>query len=100
MEEFEHEDARIELREWRNSRMSKAAIGLTCHTSEIGLGNSIADKRTKDLDRNLGVGHAGEAFDRGPVERWPALGHIESAVASEAREHHVDKIQRGSLAPG
>src|SRR6266702_4652912 len=85
VEELEH--ARIELRERRDSRMPKVAIGFTCHTGEIGLGNSIADKWAKHLDRNLGVRLAGEASDRRTVERWPTLGHIESAVAGEAREH-------------
>jgi hypothetical protein len=99
VEKFEHEHAWIELGEWRNSRMPKVAISFTCHAGKIGLGNSIADKWAKHLDRNFSVGLAGEAFDRCAIERWPTLGDIESTVAREAREHHIDKVERGSLAP-
>ena len=33
------------------------------------------------------------------VERRPRLGHVKAAVAGKARQHHLDEIERGGLAP-
>jgi hypothetical protein len=79
--------------------MTEPAIGFADHAREIAIGNAPADKGTDHVDRDLGVRLAGETRDRLAVERRPGFRDIESAIAGETREHHLDKIKRGGLAP-
>ena len=59
-----------------------------------------ADERLDHLDGDFRVRPAGKSRDGFGIERGPALGHVKTAVAGEAREHHLDKIERGGFAPG
>ena len=79
--------------------MTEPAIGLARHACEIRIGNAASDKGADHVDCDFGVRLAGEGCDCLAVERRPGLRNIESAVAGETREHHLDKIKRGGLAP-
>ena len=100
VKQLEHEQAGAELRERRGRRMAERAVGLARHAGEIGFRDGGADERADHLDRDLGVRPAGEAGDRRGVERRPGFRHVKAAVAGQPREHHLDKIERGGLAPG
>ena len=80
--------------------MTECAVGLVRHSREIGPRNRIADKWCNNLDRNLGIGPACERSDRIARQRRPDFGHIEAAVAGEARERNIHKIEGRGLAPG
>ena len=80
--------------------MAEAAVGLADHAREVVLGNLAADEGTDDLDGDLGVGPAGKAGDRLRVELRPTHRHVQTAVAREPGERHVDKSERRRLAPG
>ena len=65
----------------------------------------ILEARTKilgpdDLDRNFGVGAAGEPRDCPGVEARPSVRHIEPAIAGKAGKHGIAKAERGCLASG
>ncbi len=62
--------------------------------------NGIAGERPDDLDRHLGIGPPGEFRDVVRLEPRPGFRHVETAVAGEPRERHVDKTERRSLAAG
>ena len=80
--------------------MTEPAIGFADHARKIAIGNAPADKGTDHVDRDFGVRLAGETL-RSPRGRAPAKdsGTYKSAIAGETREHHLDKIKRGGLAP-
>ena len=87
------------MNERRGRRMTKPAIGFANHAREIAIGNAPAHKRTDHVGCDFGVRPAGETRDRLAVERRPGFRNIEPAIAGETREHHLDKIKRGGLAP-
>ena len=60
----------------------------------------IAHERADHLDRHLRIRAPGKVLDHGRVKPRPTLRHIKAAVAGEPREHHLDKAERRSLAPG
>jgi len=100
MEELEHEQAGIELDKRRRRRVTKTAVGLSGHARQIGVSNAATDKGPDHVNGDFGVRLAGEARDRLAIERRPGFRDIESAIAGKTREHHLDKIKRGGLAPG
>ena len=100
VKQFEHEGVHAELRQRRDRGMAKIAVGLARHAGEIGFGDGIADERPDHLDRDFGIGTAGEAGDRLRLEARPGLRHIEAAVAGKAREHGLGEAERRGLAPG
>ncbi len=97
VEQLEHEQAVAELHQRRGRRMAEGAVGLLRRAGEIGLGDRIADEGPDHLERDLGIRPSGKAGDGLGVERGPALGHVKAAVARQAREHHLDKIERGGF---
>ena len=100
VEQLQHEQAGAELHQRRGGRMAEGAVGLLRHAREIGLRDAVADEGPDHLDRDLGIGPAGKAGDGLGIELGPRLRHIKPAVAGQAREHDLDKIERGGLAPG
>src|SRR5262249_3461542 len=100
MEQFKQEVVRRVLGERRYCWMAERAIGLAGHAGEVVLRNGVTDKRPDHIDRDLGIGPPGEAHDRLAVELRPRLRHIETTVAGQTREQHVDEAERRSLATG
>jgi hypothetical protein len=99
VKQLQHEKIRIELGQWRDRGMAKAAIGFPHHAREISFANCVSHKRADHFDRDLGVGPSGKILNGGAIERRPAFRDVKAAVAGKAREHHIDKIEWGSLAP-
>src|SRR5579883_3099193 len=95
MEQFERKGADVELRQGRDGWVTKRAIGLACHAREIGFDDGIVHKRADHLDRNFGIGPAGEGRNRLGRQPGPAfLGnvrHIEAAVTGKTRKHDLGK---------
>ncbi len=80
--------------------MAERAVGLACDAREIAVGDLAAGERTDDLDRDFGIGPAGEGRDGFCGELRPAFGHIQPAVAGETRQRDVDEAERRGFAPG
>ncbi len=80
--------------------MAEGAVGFLRHAGEVGVRDAAADEGLEHLDRHLGVRAAGEARDLIRRQRRPRLGHVKAAIAGQTREHHLDEIERGGLAPG
>ena len=99
VKEFEHEQIGVELHERRGRRVAERAIGLARHARKIGLGDGLADKRLEHFDRDFGVRAAGKTCNHVRRKLRPRFRHIKPAVAGQACEHHLDKIERGALAP-
>ncbi len=100
VEQLERELVHAELHQRRHGGMAESAIGLARHAGEVGLGDRIAGKAADHLDGDFGIGPAGESADRLRLEPRPGLGHVEAAVAGQAREHHLGEAERGGLSPG
>ena len=49
--------------ERRDGGMAEAAIGFARHAGEVGVGDSVAGKRPDHLDRDFGIGPAGEPLN-------------------------------------
>ena len=79
--------------------MAERAIGLLRHACEIGIGDGAAGEAADHLGRDLGIGLPGEAGDLIGCEARPRFRNVQAAVTGETREHHLDEIERGSLAP-
>ena len=100
VEQFEHEQAGRQLDQRRGRRMTEGAVGLARHAGKIGFRNGGADEGLDHLDRDFGVGLAGEAANCCGIERRPGVGHIKSPISRQPRKHDLDKIERSGLAPG
>ena len=74
MKQLQHEIARPELHQRGDRRMAEIAVGFARHAGEVVIGNGIADEGADDLDRDLGIGPAGEARDRPASSRGQAAG--------------------------
>src|SRR5262245_32375128 len=64
------------------------------------LRDGVADNRPVHIDSHLGIRPAREARDRLAVELRPTLRHVETAIARQTREHHLDEAERLSLTAG
>ena len=64
MKQFKRERIDAELRQRRHRGMAERAIGLARHAGEIGFAERVADERPDHLDRDFGIGPAGEIGDR------------------------------------
>ena len=80
--------------------MAESPVGFARHAGEIGVRDSAADERLDHLDRDFGVRPAGKTGDGVVHDRGPGLRHVKAAVAGQPRQHDLDKIERGGLAPG
>src|SRR5262249_16242607 len=100
VKKLQYEKVGVELNERGHRRVPKIAIGLTRHTREVGVPDSISDEGTDHLDRDLRIRFPGKALHRCATESRPMVWHVETPVAGKAREHHIDKIERGGLTPG
>ena len=100
VKQLERECVGAELAQRRDRGMAERAVGLACHAGEIGFADRISGETPDDLAGDFGVGAAGKPGDRRRFEPRPGLGHIEPAVAGEAREHGFGETERGGFAPG
>src|SRR5262249_22960783 len=100
VEEFEDEGVGADLRERRHGRMAEGVVRLARHAGEVAVCDRAGRKTAHDLDRDLGIGPAGEARDRLAVEPWPGLRHIEATVAREPGGRDVEKAEWRGLARG
>src|SRR3984885_5973648 len=81
--------------------MPEGAVGFAHHAGEVGVSDGVAGEKPDYVDGHLGIGPAGKARDRCALELRPRLRHVETAVAGEAREHHLGEAQaRGFPACG
>ena len=99
VEKFKHKRVDAELAERGHGGMAKIAIGFPGEPREIGR-DRVVGKGPDDLDRNFGVGAAGEPRDCPGVEARPSVRHIEPAIAGKAGKHGIAKAERGCLASG
>ncbi len=99
VEQFEREGIHAELAQWRYRGMAEGAVGFPRHAREIGCSDKVVGEMPDDLHRDLRVGLAGEAADGLARQLRPALRHVKSAVAGEAREHDFGKAEHRRFAP-
>ena len=99
VKQLEHEQTGTELDERRDGRMAEGAVGFPRHAREIGFRDGLADERPDHLDGDLGVRPPAKPAMVLASSDGPRLGHVKTAVAGEARQHHLDKIERRGFAP-
>ena len=100
MEQLEDEAVGRDLDERRDGRMAEAGIGIAGHAAQLITRERSADERVDDLDRDLRERPAGERGDGVGRKLRPRLGHIEPAVARQARQQHVLEAKRRGFASG
>ncbi|MNF86421.1 hypothetical protein D3C84_688570 [compost metagenome] len=100
VEQLQHPLVAVQLTQRRNRCVGEHAVGFFKDFLEIGIRNAAGDERAHHPEGQLVIRQASPGSDFFLGETWQVFRHIEAAIAGQAGEQHIFKIQGRRLAAG
>jgi len=91
VKQFEHKEIGIELRQRGDRLVPEIRVGGLDHASQGARLDLVRHERRQDGLRDLRVGSARKAGNRGLGEPWIGLRQVKAAVRRKAGEQHLSE---------